>query len=94
METVERPTQILKRLNSCDDPAKVKEEAEKFLAAVRPADLSIAEQNLIDEELTASDLQRPCSIHLELLKDQVEKMKSQLPPGRVVWTLVSERASK
>ena len=93
MERLEQLTQILKRLNSGDDPTRVKEEAKGFLATIDAKDLSIAEQNLIDEGLATSDLQRLCSIHLELLKDHVEKMKSQLPPGHVVSTLVSEHES-
>lgn len=93
MEKIQHLTQILKRLNSGEDPTRVKEEAKEFLATINAKDLSIAEQNLIDEGLSADDLQRLCSIHLELLKDQVEKMKSQLPPGHVVSTLVSEHES-
>jgi DUF438 domain-containing protein len=93
MEKIQQLTQILKRLNSGKDATRVKEEAKEFLATIDAKDLSIAEQNLIDEELSAGDLQRLCSIHLELLKDQVEKMKSQLPPGHVVSTLVSEHES-
>jgi len=47
----------LKRLNSGEDPAKVKEQAKEFLATIDAKDLSIAEQNLIDEELSKDDLQ-------------------------------------
>ena len=93
MEKVQQLTKVLKRLNSGEDLEKVKAEAKEFLETIDAKDLSIAEQNLMDEGLSAGDLQRLCSIHLELLKDQVEKMKSQLPPGHVVSTLVSEHES-
>jgi DUF438 domain-containing protein len=93
MEKVQELTKILKRLNSGEDPAEVKEQAKEFLATIDAKDLSVAEQNLIDEGLSAGDMQRLCTIHMELLKDQVEKMISQLPPGHVVSTLVSEHES-
>ena len=93
MEKVQQLTRILKRLNSGEDPAKVKEQAKEFLATIDAKDLSVAEQNLVDEGLSAGDLQRLCTVHLELLKDQVEKMKSQLPPGHVISTLISEHES-
>jgi DUF438 domain-containing protein len=93
VEKVQQLTRILKRLNSGEDPAKVKEQAKEFLATIDAKDLSVAEQNLIDEGLSTDDLQRLCTVHLELLKDQAEKMTSQLPPGHVVSTLVSEHES-
>lgn len=93
MERVKQLTQILKCLNSGENPAKVKQEAKEFLATVSPAELSVAEQTLVDEGLSTADLQNLCTIHLEMLSDQVEKMKSQLPPEHVISTLVSEHES-
>jgi hypothetical protein len=93
MDKVEQLTEILKRLNSGQDIAKVQEEAKDFLATIDAKDLSIAEQNLLDEGLSPDDMQRLCSVHMELLKDQVKKMTAELAPGHVVSTLVSEHES-
>jgi uncharacterized protein len=90
MNKMQELTKILKRLNQGESPEKVKVEAKEFLATVDAKDLSIAEQNLIDEGLSSADLQKLCDIHLELLSDQVGKMKDRLPSGHVVSTLVNE----
>ncbi len=90
MEKVQELTQLLKRLNSGEDPAAVKEQAREFLSTVDARDLSIAEQQLMDEGLSTADLQNLCTVHLKMIGDQVEKMKTSLPPGHVISTLVSE----
>jgi uncharacterized protein len=90
MDKVQELTKILKRLNRGETPEKVKAEAREFLATVDAKDLSIAEQNLVDEGLSPADLQKLCDIHLELLSDHVGAMKDKLPPGHVIATLVSE----
>lgn len=90
MEKTNALTAVLKRLNAGDDPAKVRAEAKQLLATISPADLAIAEQNLIDEGLSIEDLQSLCDIHLEVLKDEVGRMKASLPKGHVVATMVSE----
>jgi hypothetical protein len=90
MEKVKELTQILKRLNSGEDPASVKEQAQDFLSTVDALDLSFAEQELMDEGLSAADLQNLCTVHLQMIGDQVDKMKASLPPGHVISTLVSE----
>lgn len=63
MDKVQQLTQILKRLNSGEDPTKVREEAKEFLATIDAKDLSVAEQNLVEEGLSTNDLQRLCSIN-------------------------------
>jgi DUF438 domain-containing protein len=90
MEKVQELTQLLKRLNSGEDPVSVKEQAKDFLSTVNACDLSIAEQQLMDEGLSAADLQNLCTAHLQMIGDQVDKMKASLPPGHVISTLVSE----
>lgn len=90
MVKTEELTELLRRLNRGEDPVAVREEAREFLATVDTRDLSIAEQNLLDEGLSPSDLRRLCTVHLEMLGDQVEKMKSQLPVDHVISTLISE----
>jgi hypothetical protein len=90
MNKAQELTTILKRLNQGDDPERVKAEAREFLKTIGPADLSIAEQNLIDEGLSVDDLQGLCQVHLDVLHEQVEQMRAALPAGHVVATMVSE----
>jgi uncharacterized protein len=90
MEKTEQLTNILRRLNTGEDPAQVRAEAKELLTTIGPEDLAIAEQNLIEEGLSIEDLQGLCPIHMEVLGEQVEQMKASLPKGHIVSTLVSE----
>lgn len=87
---VELLTGLLKRLNSGENPQVVKEEAQAFLSTIDPADLSIAEQQLIDAGLKPKDLKNLCSAHMEMLSDELPRMKAGLKEGHVIHTLVSE----
>ena len=90
MEKIQELTQLLKRLNTGEDPVSVKEQAEEFLSTVGARDLSFAEQQLLDEGLSTADLQNLCTVHLQMIGDQVDKMKASLPAGHVISTLISE----
>lgn len=90
MNQVERVTQLLKRLNAGEDPAKVKKEAQEFLASIDPEDLSLAEQQLIEVGLAPEDLRRLCSAHLEMLRGEAGTMKTEEEPGHVVSIMISE----
>lgn len=90
MARVDKLTDILRRLNAGEDPASVREEAREFLATVDPAELSTAEQKLLEAGLDPGDLRHLCSVHMEMLGDQLDAFKAQLPPGHVVHTMVSE----
>ncbi len=83
----------LTRLDGGEDPILVKEEAREFLKNIDACDLTIAEQNLMEKGLIIDDLQRLCKMHLELIEDQVLKMKSTLPSGHAVLTMLSEHES-
>lgn len=82
--------ELLKRLNAGEDPVSVKKEAQEFLASIDPKELSIAEQKLIEAGLAPEDLRYLCSAHLEMLGDELEKMKANLRPGHVIHTMVCE----
>lgn len=87
---VERLADILRRLNAGEDPAAIREEAREFLATINTADLSAAEQKLIDAGLAPEDLRHLCSVHMEVLGDQLGQLKARLCPGNMVHTLVVE----
>jgi hypothetical protein len=90
MEKTEELTEILKRLNSGQNPLAVKDQAKEFLDTVDAFDLSVAEQKLIDEGQNTADISKLCSLHLSLLPDQVEKMKGDITSDHVLSMLVSE----
>lgn len=90
MNKVDKLTELLKRLNAGEDPASVKEEAQEFLASIDPRDLSLAEQKLIETGLAPEDLRHLCAAHMEMLGDEVERVKADLEPRHVIHTMVSE----
>ncbi|MEW6328626.1 MAG: DUF438 domain-containing protein [Candidatus Micrarchaeota archaeon] len=90
MDSVEKLTHILKRLNAGEDPEKLRGEAQEFLASVDPADLSIAEQKLMEAGLAPEDLRHLCSAHLGMLGDELDRFKKSLEPGHVIHTMVCE----
>lgn len=87
---IDKLTRLLKRLNAGENPASLRREAQEFLAGVDPADLSLAEQKLIEAGLAPEDLRHLCSVHMEMMEGQLDQMKSTLKPGHVIDTLVSE----
>ena len=89
-QKIEQLTSLLKRLNSGEIPVTVREEAMDFLATVNAADLSAAEQKLIDAGLAPEDLRHLCSAHMEMMSGELDKMKAGLPEGHVIHTLVCE----
>ena len=89
-EKIDKLTDVLKRLNAGERPDSVKHEAMEFLASVDPTELSIAEQKLIEAGLAPEDLRHLCSIHMEMLKGELEKIKGNLEPGHVIHTLIEE----
>lgn len=87
---IEQLTELLKRLNSGEEPARVREEARDFLATVGPEELSFAEQQLVDAGLAPEDLRNLCAAHIEALGDTVTRMKESLPAGHVIHTMIQE----
>lgn len=81
---------ILQRLNSGEDPVRVKEEAKELLSKLSPKDLFVTEQMLIESGLSHEDLRNLCSLYMEVVKGQLEKMKTKLSPGHVIHTMVAE----
>lgn len=90
MVNTDKLIDILKRLNSEEDPKHVKEEAKELLSKLSPKDLSLAEQKLIRTGFSHEDLRNLCSVHMEVVKGQLEKMKTKLSPGHVIHTMITE----
>ncbi len=81
---------LLERLNKGEEPEKVRREAQEFLESIGPADLSFAEQKLLDSGLKPGDLRNLCSVHMEMVKDELEKLRKSLQEGHPVHTMVCE----
>lgn len=87
---IDQLTDLLKRLNSGEDPERVKQDAREFLATIDPQDLAFAEQQLLEAGLAPEDLRNLCAAHIEALGDTVNRMKESLPSGHVIHTMMQE----
>ncbi|TAN59358.1 DUF438 domain-containing protein [bacterium] len=62
--------QILKKLHEArpEELDKVKKGAERYFREVAPKELAMAEQELIQEGTTRTEMKRLCDVHLEVMK--------------------------
>ena len=81
---------FLKRLNSGEITPELKDEGMKIVKTINPIELSLAEQSLIEEGMDPSELRHLCDIHIEALGGELEKLKSNIPNGHVLKTLIEE----
>ena len=87
---IEKLTQVLQRLNDEGVTETLRKEALAIVSNISPIELSIAEQNLIEKGMKPQDLRHLCDIHMEVLKDELDKIKTKIEPGHVVYTLIAE----
>jgi len=89
-EKVQQLASLLERLNSGENPAAVKQEAQEFLSSIDASELTMAEQKLLEAGLEPEDLRHLCAAHLEMLEGNVAELKRSLTPGHVIHTMISE----
>ncbi len=87
---IEKLTQVLQRLNQQGVTEAIRKEAIDIVSNISPIELSIAEQNLIEKGMKPEDLRHLCDIHMEVLKGELDKIKTKIEPGHVVHTLIAE----
>ena len=87
---IEKLTQVLQRLNQEGVTEALRKEALDIVSNISPIELSIAEQNLIEKGMKPEDLRHLCDIHMEVLKGELDKIKTKIQPGHVVHTLIAE----
>ncbi|MCR1934535.1 DUF438 domain-containing protein [Clostridium tepidum] len=82
--------EVLKKLNKVGINDETRKEALDIVKDIDAIDLSIAEQQLIEEGMNPQDLRHLCDIHMEVLKDELSKIKTKISKGHVVYTLIDE----
>ncbi|NFK65844.1 DUF438 domain-containing protein [Clostridium botulinum] len=87
---VEKLTEVLQKLNQVGLTETLRKEALDIVSNINPMELSIAEQNLIEEGMKPQDLRHLCDIHMEVLRGELDKIKTKLEPDHVLYTLISE----
>ncbi|BCZ46712.1 histidine kinase [Clostridium gelidum] len=87
---IEKLTEVLQKLNKEGVTEALRKEALNIVSNISPIELSIAEQNLIEKGMNPQDLRHLCDIHMEVLKGELDKIKTKIEPGHVVDTLIIE----
>lgn len=87
---IEKLTQVLKKLNTEGVTEESRKEALDIVANIDPIELSIAEQRLIEEGMHPEDLRHLCDIHMEVLSDELVKLRKKIQPGHMLDTLIVE----
>lgn len=83
-------TDVLEKLNKDGVTEDLRKEALDIVSDINPIELSIAEQNLIEKGMNPQDLRHLCDIHMEVLKDELDKIKTKVGSGHVVDTFIAE----
>lgn len=89
-EKIRELTIVLKELNKYGITEELKEKGLNLVKSITPLELSIAEQSLIEEGMNPSELRHLCEIHMMVLKDELEKLQSNISKGHVLYTLIEE----
>ena len=87
---IEELTEILQKLNEHGVTESLRNEALDIVSNINPIELSIAEQNLIEKGMKPENLRHLCDIHMEVLKDELDKIKTKIEEGHVVYTFIAE----
>ncbi len=89
-DRIQKLTTLLTKLNNEGITEDARRDALNIVANIDPIELSIAEQRLIEEGMNPEDLRNLCDIHMEVLSDELVKLKMKLKPGHMLDTLIIE----
>jgi len=90
MSKIDNLVELLQKLNSGDITPELRQQALQMVKTVDPLELSLAEQKLIENGTKPEDLRHLCDIHMEVLKDELDKLRLSLNPEHVITTLIEE----
>jgi len=81
---------MLKKVKSAGDVEELKPEIKGVLSKLNPADLALAEQELMAEGISVEEIRKLCEPHLELLREGLIKKGLTLDPSHPVQILREE----
>ena len=82
--------ELIKQLHSKNDIEKLKDKGKKLLKDISPTELALIEQEIIKEGVTRKEMRKLCDVHLEVMKDSLEKVELNLKQGHPIHTLMEE----
>ena len=82
--------QIINRLHNGEDPDNVKSEFKSVLEQTDAKEISLAEEELIQEGMPREKIHKLCDVHLQVFKESLEGQSSLAPPGHPIHILMEE----
>jgi len=89
----EKLKEMLKKLQSGEDEAQVKEEFKDVLRSISPLEIPLIEQELVKDGVSPREIAKMCDIHVEIFRESVrgaENEIKELPAGHPLRTLYEE----
>lgn len=87
---VEQLANLLNRLNQGNITEDLRKEALQLVSHIDPVELSLAEQKLIQDGMKPENLRNLCEVHMEVLSDELDKVKNNISDDHVIDTLLKE----
>ncbi len=82
--------QIINRLHEGEDPESVKSEFKSVLEQADAKEISLAEEELIQEGMPREKIHKLCDVHLQVFKESLEGQSSLAPLGHPIHILMEE----
>jgi hypothetical protein len=90
MDKREALKSLFRRLHEGESPERVKSEFAGLIKHVTPTEISLVEQELIQEGIPSEEIQKLCDVHLRVLKESLDKERPLAPPGHPINILMEE----
>lgn len=81
---------LIKQLKTQGNVGRLEEKIKNILKNLSPTELGLIEQEIIEEGITHKEIRKLCDVHLEIMKDNLEKQEMNLKPGHPIHTLMEE----
>lgn len=85
----EKIKELIRRLHRGEDPKKVKAQFKEVIKGVSAEEISLVEQELINEGIPPWEIQKLCEIHLQVFRESL-KEETSLPPNHPIAILMEE----
>ncbi len=82
--------QIIRELHSGALPKDIKERFASVLEGLKPEEIAMVEEELVNEGLSRDEIRRLCDVHLEVFREQLEKERLNIGEDHPINILMEE----
>lgn len=85
----EKIKELIRRLHRGEDPKKVKAQFKELIKGISAEEISLVEQELINEGIPPWEIQKLCEVHLQVFRESLRE-ETSLPPDHPIAILMEE----